>query len=110
MSEPNQSPFLAMRRVEEQVKTLLRDVDVDTLNIDEKKLTSGLKRLLVDVRLDIRDYELSETRPEQIKCAVIAKKRLAKLEKTILAAGTLFGVADVAHLSAQTGQIDSRLI
>jgi hypothetical protein len=54
----NQSPFLAMQRVETQIKTLLRTINTDLLSADEKKATASLRRLSIDARLDIRDYEL----------------------------------------------------
>jgi hypothetical protein len=104
------SPFLAIRRVEGELKALLRLVDTDVLDTSEQKAVNGLKRLCIDTRLDVRDYELSETRQDQLKCAAAAKKRLAKLQKAILAAGPVFGAADVAQLSAQLGQIESRIV
>jgi hypothetical protein len=106
----NQSPFLAMQRVEGQLKGILRTLDTDFLSTDEKKLVASLKRLAIDARLDIRDYELSETREEQLKCAAAASKRLKKLEAAILATGTLLGAADVAQLTAQMEQIQGRLL
>jgi hypothetical protein len=101
------SPFLAMQRAESQIKALLRSVDMESLETVEKKTVSGLRRLAVDTRLDIRDYELSETREEQLKCAAESKKMLAKLRAAILAAGAAFGAADVAQLTAQLEQIES---
>jgi hypothetical protein len=101
----NQSPFLAMQRAETQLKSLLRAIDTDLLQPDEKKAVASLRRLSTDARLDIRDYELSETRVEQLKKAVEAKKRLAKLQKNLLAAGDVFGPADIAQLDAQFAQI-----
>ena len=105
----NTSPFLAMQRVEGQIKTLLRRVDVDELELEERKAASKLKRLAIDARLDVRDYELSETRPEQLECAVAAKNSIFKLQAVILAAGNVFGPADVAQLGAQLEQINGRL-
>ena len=105
----NTSPFVAMQRAETYMKTLLRSIDPDTLEDTERKAVAYMKRLLVDVRLDIRDYELSETRLEQVENAVEAKNRLAKLQACILAAGTVFGPADVAQLSAQLEQINGWL-
>lgn len=99
-----------MQRVEQQLKALLRGIDVESLNVNEKKAVMGLRRQAVDARLDIRDYELSETREEQLQCAVAAKKRIEALQKNILAVGLVFGPADVAQLSAQLEQIESRLV
>lgn len=106
----NTSPFLAMQQVERQLRVLLRGVDTELLEPAEKKAMQSIRRLSTDVRLDIRDYELSETREEQLKCAAAARKRLLKLQASILAAGSVFGPADVAQLSANLAQIDSRLL
>lgn len=105
----NQSPFLAMQRAETQLKSLLRVVDTDLLTPDEKKAVASLRRLSADARLDIRDYELSETRAEQIKKAAEAKGRLKKLQGNLLAAGNVFGPADIAQLDAQLAQINGWL-
>ena len=104
------SPFLAMQRVELLLKSVLRGMDADALGPDEKKAVANIRRLMVDARLDVRDYELSETREEQLKKAAAGKKRLAKLQANILAASLVFGPADVAQLSAQLAQIESNLI
>ncbi len=105
----NTSPFVAMQRAETQLKVLLRQVDTDTLEPSEKKAMASIRRLSADARLDIRDYELSETREEQLKNAVKAKKRLGKLQASILVAGLVFSPADVAQLSAQLEQINGWL-
>jgi hypothetical protein len=105
----NTSPFLAMQNVERLLKDLLRSIDTELLDVAEKKAVANVRRLMVDARLDIRDYELSETREEQLKCATAAKKRLAKLQMNILAAGPVFGPADVAQLGALLEQIEGRL-
>lgn len=106
----NTSPFLAMQRTEGQIKSLLRGIDRDLLEPAEKKAVAGLQRQAIDARLDIRDYELSETREEQLKCALAAKKRLAKLQAAILAVGPMFGPTDVAQLSAELEQINAWLV
>jgi len=99
-----------MQRVEGQLKSLLRTIDTELLTTDEKKAFASIRRLTTDARLDIRDYELSETRDEQLKSATAAKKRLAKLQRAILAVGLVFSPADVAQLSAQLEQIEGRLV
>lgn len=106
----NQSPYLMTQRAETQLKTLLRTVNVDELTLDEKKALSSLRRLSADARIDIRDYELSETREERLLKAKDAKKHLSKLKANILAAGMVFGPADVAQLDAQLDQIMEYLI
>lgn len=106
----NTSPFVAMQRVETQIKIVLRGLDTDTFDGEQRKVVVTLKRLIVDTRLDIRDYELSETRDEQLKNAAEAKKRVAKVQTNILLAGNVFGAADVAQLSAQLEQINGWLL
>jgi hypothetical protein len=109
MGMENQSPFLAMQRVEAHIKALLRNLDTDLLTADEKKATASLRRFSVDLRLDIRDYELSETRVEQLQKADEAKKRLSKVKANLLMIGTLLSPADVAQLDAELEYIKSRL-
>ena len=105
----NTSPFLAMQKTEAHIKALLRSMDTDLMEPAEKKVVATLRRLSVDARLDIRDYELSETRDEQLKCAAKAKRRLLQLEKALLSTGQIFGAADIAQLSAQLAQISAWL-
>ena len=98
-----------MQEAERQIKTLLRSIDLDTMEQNEKKAVVSLKRLAVDTRIDIRDYELSETRAEQLKYAAAAKRDLAKLRGAILAAGSAFGPVDVAQLTAELELIEQRV-
>lgn len=105
----NTSPFLAMQQVEGDLKVLLRSVDMDSLSESSKKVVNELRRIVVDARLDIRDYELSETRDEQLKYAHAAKKRLAKMQADILAASDVFNAVDTAQISAGLEQINSWL-
>ena len=105
----NTSPFLAMQKLDTQLKGMVRFVDVEILEPVEKKALTDIKRLSTDAKLDIRDYELSETREEQLKYAAAAKKRLKKLDHCILAAGNVFGATDVAQLGAQLEQINGWL-
>lgn len=105
-----QSPFLAIVQAERLLKGLLRAIDTDLLDADQKKALASLRRLSADARLDIRDYELSETRTAQLAKMRTAQQRLRKLQAAILAAGDVFGPADVAQLSAQFEYISNRLV
>jgi len=105
----NTSPFLAMQRAELLLKGVLRTLDSDMLDAAEKKVVATIKRLAVDVRINLRDYELSETRAEQLRNAVAAKKRIAKLQANILHASMVFGPVDVAQLDAQLEQISEMI-
>ena len=106
----NVLPSLLIQRADTYLKNLLRSVDTDLLAPDEKKVVASLRRLSADARLDVRDYEFSETSVEQLEKAENAKKRLGKLQKALLATGNLFGPADIAQLDAQFEHIQSRIV
>jgi hypothetical protein len=82
---------------------------MDEMTKEQRKIVVAIRRLAIDARLDIRDYELSETRQEQVENAVKAKNVVFKLQAAILAAGDVFGPADVAHISASLEQISGKL-
>jgi hypothetical protein len=103
------SPFLAMQKVEGELKILFQSLDFDSLADESKKMVNEIRRVMVDTRLDIRDYELSETRDEQLKNAALAKKRLARLQKQVLAAGDVFSAVDTAKITAELDQINDWL-
>jgi hypothetical protein len=103
----NDSPFLAIKHLETQIIGILRGFDLYGMEGDHRKAVKVLKRELADARLDIRDYELSETREEQLENAKEAKKRLEQIRKHILAASeyNVFTAIDVAQFSAELEQI-----
>lgn len=70
-----------------------------------------LKRDLTDARLDIRDYELAETKAEQRQLGLDASKRLMGVQQGILAASqyNIFSAIEVAQLSAQIAQLQEQL-
>lgn len=70
-----------------------------------------LKRDLTDARLDIRDYELAETKAEQLRLGEDASKRLTSVQQGILAASqyNVFSAVEVAQLSAQIAQLQEQL-
>ena len=73
--------------------------------------TKLLKRDLTDARLDIRDYELAETKAEQLQLGKDARQRLASVQQGILAASqyNVFSAIEVAQLSAQIAQLQEQL-
>jgi hypothetical protein len=101
-----QSPFSLVTQLHNGLRRQLADVDVLSLPATQRRLAELLKRQSADARLDVRDYELSETREEQLKNAKAAKDRLDQLRKNILEMSNfgLFSAVDVAGLS---GLIDS---
>ena len=107
MSLENKSPFLLIKSLEIRVNATLSALDIYRLDVAERKTVRGLKSELNDARLDIRDYELSETREEQLKNAKHAVKRLERVRRLILAASeyNVFSSVDVAQLTAELEQI-----
>ncbi|MDB5166078.1 MAG: hypothetical protein JWM37_150 [Candidatus Saccharibacteria bacterium] len=101
------SPFVLIRQLESQLNGQLMHYDVSDMAARERRLVIGIRRDIVDARLDTRDYELSETRQEQLDNAKAAIERLEVLRSSILALSeqNVFGAADVAQLTAKIEQI-----
>jgi hypothetical protein len=107
----NESPFLLTKELESALNNTLAAIDVYELDAAPRKIATNLRRCITDARLDVRDYELSETRDEQLAHAQEAKKRLHKVRKDILSASeyNIFSSVDVAQLTANIEQIIERL-
>lgn len=105
------SPFSLAKAIEGAIGRLLSPIDVFELANKERSIVEHLRRDIVDARLEVRDYELAETRQFQLANAKKAKRYLAQVNKHILAASevNLFGPADVAQLSAQIEQLSNNL-
>lgn len=103
---------MAVKALEAAVGAVLSSLDVFSLPAAERRVVTLLQRELVDARLDIRDYELSETREEQLRKAAESRKRLDKIRKNILAASefNVFGAVDVAQLTASLEQISENIV
>jgi hypothetical protein len=106
----NKSPFLLMKQLEGDVLRLLSHIDTAVITTAEQHSLAQLKNGMIDARLDIQDYELAETRDDQLRNAHEAKKRLHKVEKFIMGNPVgVFGAVDVVHITAQIGLISDRL-
>jgi hypothetical protein len=105
------SPSRRVKQLDSQISNILRKVNLRKLSSKERDVLSTLQQNLVDSRIYFRDYELSETREEQLDNSKEAKNWLEQARKNILAASefNIFGAIDVAHLSAQIDQIISEL-
>lgn len=86
---------------------ILNALDTDTLDRSDQKIITALKLLMADARLDIRDYEMADSRAEMIKYSKSATKRLEQTREMILLASehNIFGAIDVAQLTAELEQI-----
>jgi hypothetical protein len=85
-----------------RIGTILSQRDVDYMDRTELKLAGTIKRLLADTRLDIRDWEMSDSREEMQKNAREALQRLEQVRETILLASerNIFSAVDIAEISA----------
>jgi hypothetical protein len=86
-----------------QVGSILNRLDLDTMDRRDITLTGAIKRLLADTRLDIRDWEMADSRAEMQRHASEAVKRLEQSREAILLASehNLFSPVDIAEISAQ---------
>jgi hypothetical protein len=106
-----QSPFELAKTLQGMVQSRLSGIDIDSLPPHERELLRQIKRQLTDIRLDIRDYGLSETRAEQKHRSKAAITRLGELQHQLLQASeyNIFGAADVAIISALIQQLMTEL-
>jgi len=107
-----ESPLKLIQGLNTQFSAILSPIDTHSLPRETQKVILPIRQHIIDARLDVRDYELAETRAEQIRLRGVAVERLTGLQERLLAASShgLFGPADVAQISAQIQQIISLLI
>jgi hypothetical protein len=107
----NASPYILIKSLEGAITSALSAVDVYDLDPRVAKIVTTLQKQIIETRLDVRDYELSETRQEQIKFDKSSKRQLETVRKDILAASeyNIFGPVDVAHLTAQLELVIEKL-
>ncbi len=101
------SPFERAKALDAQLRTIVSSFDIDALQPRERDILRSLRSLITDVRLDMRDYGIAETKRQQDAAAKAIRTRLEQLEKIIITAGeyNLVGAVDVAHLSAEAQQL-----
>ena len=107
----SKAPSAAVKDLDRQLRSILRPIDVLKLNKSLRDTLSGMQQDLSDARVYASDYELSETREQQLENAKQAKKYLNKVNRTILGASEhdIFSPLDVAHLAAAVDQIKADL-
>ena len=101
------SPLTHTKSLETQLRAVVSKLDLAEVSREERAAVTALKNDLTDARLDIRDYEFSETRAEQLKLAKQARTSLGKIRADILHASeyNIFNAVDVAQFTAQLEQI-----
>jgi hypothetical protein len=106
-----ESALTLMTRLNMQVGSLLSALDIDLIGKETGKILRLIRRLSEDARLDVRDWEMSDSRVEMEQHAQVAKKRLEELRKQVLKASEhgIFSAVDVVHISAQIDSIEDML-
>lgn len=107
----NMSLLQQFTKVAGHAGSILNRLDTDLLGTTELKLVGTIKRLLADTRLDIRDWEMADSRSEMQKHARESLKRLEQVRQSILLASEydVFSAIDIAELSAHFDHIASEL-
>lgn len=101
---------MLVSELKQDILRQLSRLDIVSLPTKEQEVIEQLRGEIVDARLDIKDYELAETRDDQLRNAKDAKKRLHTVEQLILAnPSNIFGSVEVAQLTAYIGHITDRL-
>src|SRR5579862_1541891 len=102
----SQSLTALTKRLEADISMMLRRIDQSKLDEKPRSAVAKLRQSLIDAKIYIRDYELSEMRDEQLKNAKTGRKWLEQGRQAILKASeyNVFGAIDVAHLTAQIDQ------
>jgi hypothetical protein len=105
------SPSITLRRLETDVRRVIRGLNMSLLTKVERIALDELLQNLSDARRYLDSYGLSETREEQINYGKIARKWIARAKKNKLRASEtgIFDPADVAHLSARLDHLRSIL-
>lgn len=107
----SQAPSAIVKRLEAQIRRSLRTHDLYSLSKTQRQNLENLNQYLSDARVYAQDYELSETREEQLVNIKQAQKWLNKVKSAVLAASQddLFSAIEVAHLSAEAEQAIANL-
>lgn len=107
----DRAPTNTIIELEAHIRKILSDVNPYEMSSKIRSTLADLGQVLIDSRIYTRDYELSETREEQLDKASRAKHYLEKARKDILIASEadIFSAVDVAHMTAVIDQTISKL-
>ena len=86
-----------------QVGSILNRTDLDLMDRTQLRLSGTIKHLLADTRLDIRDWEMADSRQEMEQSSKQALLHLRQVREVMLQASetNLFSAIDIAEISAQ---------
>jgi hypothetical protein len=107
----NRSTLARFTSVAGQIGSILSRIDIDVLDRTQIRLIGTIKHLVADARLDIRDWEMAETREEMLHSSAEALKRLEQIREAILLASQhdIFSPIEVGEISAQFDRFEIEL-
>lgn len=101
-------PSTLARRLATDMVRILSRVDITEQEPEVRRIVGGLKGNLLDMKLDVRDHELAETRTEQLQHGRAGVKRLELIRAGMLAASG-YGLVSSVEVAELTARLD-RLI
>lgn len=107
----SESALTLITRLSRQIDGLITALDIDLIGRETGKTLVKIRQLSQEARLDVRDWEMSETRTEMNENSRMACQRMDDLRKHVLKASEhgIFSTVDVVHISAQLDTIGSML-
>lgn len=105
-------PYVLAKQIEADIRRIIAPTDRSELGSRPKLLLDRIQHDVTDMRLDIRDYEMAETRGVQAKYAREATKRLEALRGYLVEASqyNIFSAIEIAHLSVYVDSIIEQLV
>lgn len=103
-------PSELLKKLDLNIKGVLSTLSVNTRQ--EQRIVDVLRRDLSSLRLYVSDFQNAEHAKDSLKASRMAVKLLASVRQAIMSGSEhdMFGAVDVAHLTAQIEQLESKLI
>lgn len=110
MSAPLPSAWA--RQLEREVLAVLSRVDIYELSPALRQAAATMKSMVVDLRLDVRDYEYAETRQDQAARCKAAREELDLLRQHILDLSVhgIFSAVEVIEISAHIDRLLEEIV
>jgi hypothetical protein len=106
-----ESELTRITRLNTRLLSLLAALDDDIIGRETRKAIEKIKLVSADARLDVRDWEFSDSREEMEQNAKTAVKRIDELRALILKASEygIFGAVDVADITSRLDEVADSL-
>jgi len=107
-----ESAYSKAKRIDGDIGRILSGAHVHEQDAKIRSHIHELKQELTEMRIEVRDYELADTRVEQQKFGVLAHKRLAEIEAHMLALSqyNIFNPIEIVELSARIDMLRQELV